>query len=932
MDGKLFVIDVMPFLYRGYFAFLKKPRITSSGVNTSALHGFAASLAQILAEHDPTHLALAFDSTTPTFRHDAFPAYKAKRQKMPEDLAAAIPQARELAEAMRIPTLRVEGFEADDVLGALATVAADAGLPAVLATPDKDAAQLVSPMISLFRPGKGASPAEIFGPDEVRSQWGVADASQIVDLLAMEGDASDNIPGIPGVGEKTALSLLRQYGSLDAVLAHASEIPGKLGEKVAAGAESARLSRFLATIRRDVPLDVTLDDLVRREPDVDALRAVLAKYELFAVGRRLLGDDSFEKASDAETPFATLATIPHDYRCADTPELRAELEAELSAAPFYAIDTETSSLDPWAARIVGASFCSVPGKAWYLPVPPPEDAACGAAIALLRRLLEDPSKTRVGHNLKYDIAVLRRQGIRLRGEIRDTLLEHYVLDAAGRHDLDTLCRQYLHYEKIPIERLIGPRGKDQRNMADLPPREIADYACEDADFTLRLHRRLEADVEAAGLRRALAESEEPLVRTLVEMELEGVRIDPAALHAFGDELEEELRSLESRIQAYAAEAQKTRDAESAGDLPLFAGVPSPAPPPVNIASPKQLGELLFDRMKLDPNARRTPSGQYATDEETLLKLSSRHPIVGAILEHRASSKLKSTYVDKLPTWIRPETGRIHTHFSQAMTETGRLSSYDPNLQNIPVRSAQGKRVRAAFVPRDAGHLLMSADYSQIELRVMAALSGDAGMLEAFARGADIHAETATRVYGVPAEAVTPEMRSHCKMVNFGIIYGISAFGLGQRLGIPRKQAAELIESYFEQYPGVKAYMDRAIALAREKGYAETWTGRRRTLRDISSRNAVARQAAERNAINTPVQGTAADLVKLAMVRAHAALDAAGLRTKMVLQVHDELLFDVPRDEVEVVRPLVREAMTGALDIGVPLDVDIGVGEDWLQAI
>ena len=933
MNGKLFVIDVMPFLYRGHFVFLKNPRMTSSGINTSAIHGLAASLAQILSEHNPTHIAFAFDSTTPTFRHEAFPQYKAQREKMPEDLGASIPMAFELAEAMGIRAVRIDGFEADDVLGSLATIASSAGLQTFLATPDKDAAQLVDSTTFLFRPGKGPAPAEIFGEPEVREHWGVTSPSQIIDLLAMEGDASDNIPGIPGVGEKTALSLLQKYGSLDAVLAHAAEIPGKLGEKVANGAESARQSRFLATIRRDAPVGVSLDDLARNAPDQGALAKFVAKYELVRIGQRLglSGDTAIpapETAGESATPVSSIADSPHEYICADTPELRAALEAELAATPLYAIDTETTGLDPWTARIVGASFCTTPGKAWYLPVPPPADAEGNTtALAFLRRVLGDPSKTRVGHNLKYDLTVFRVSGIAVKGPIHDTLLEHYALDAGERHNIDFLAKQFFNYEKIPTERLLGPRGKTQKNMADLAPREISDYACEDADFTLRLHQRLMPDVEASGLSRVLAESEEPLVETLIDMEAEGVRIDPAALHAFGEELDAELNALEERFQKYAAEATGQSFVPSDD---LFAAV-APQADKINIASPRQLGELLFDKMKLDSSARKTPSGQYATDEETLQKIADRHPIIGVILEYRACSKLKSTYSDKLPAYINPATGRVHTHFSQALTETGRLSSYDPNLQNIPVRTARGKHIRAAFVPRDENHLLVSADYSQIELRVMAAMSGDAGLIDAFNRGADIHAETASRVYGVPPAQVTPEMRSRCKMVNFGIIYGISAFGLAQRLGVSRRQAAELIENYFSQYPGVKAYMDRAITQAREKGYAETMLGRRRSLRDISSRNATARQAAERNAINTPVQGTAADLIKLAMVRARAALLKAGLRSKMVLQVHDELLFDVPREELDAVVPLIREAMVGALDIGVPLDVDIGSGANWLEA-
>ena len=904
---KLFLIDVMPLLYRGHFVFLKDPRITSTGINTSALTTFANCVLQILNEQAPSHVALVLDSTTPTFRHVSYPEYKAQRQKMPEDLALSIPMAIELAEALRIPILRVDGFEADDVMGTLAVRAAAAGWTTYLATPDKDVAQLVGPTTYLFRPGKANVPAEIYDVAAVCQHWGLTSPGQMIDYLGLAGDASDNIPGILGVGEKTATTLLTQYGSIENILAHASELKGKLAEKVASGAASARQSRELATIRTDVPVPVELEALARRDPDVERLREVLIKYELFAIGKRLLGEafeSGGEKAPDA---YKTLADVRHTYVCVKSGEQVQALLLALDAASEWAFDTETTGLDPRHDRLVGMSFATAPGKAWYVPVPE-EREACRAFLQRFAPLFTDPFKVKIGHNVKFDLTILRQYGIEQRGELHDSMLAHYVIDASDRHGMDHLARQYLHYDPVPITALIGEKkkGVEQGNMGELAPEQISDYAAEDAEVTLQLDRLLRKEAQATGCLRALAECEEPLIEVLLDMETEGVRINESALQTYGRELDRELLDLEIKIRELGG-----------GNF--------------NPSSPKQLGEILFDHLKIDPEAARTTTGQYATSEDVLFKLKDRHPIVPLILEFRMCSKLKSTYVDKLPTCIDPGTGRIHTNFAQALTETGRLSSSDPNLQNIPIRTERGQRIREAFVARDADHVLLSADYSQIELRVMAALSKDPVMLEAFRRGADIHTETATRVYQVLPALVTPQMRSTCKMVNFGIIYGISAFGLSQRLNVPRKQAAELIETYFTQYPGVKAYMDQAIADARARGYSQTLLGRRRFLRDIDSRNATSRQAAERNAINSPVQGSAADLIKLAMVRVHRELKQRRLKTKMVLQIHDELLFDVPKDEVGVVRDLVKQAMTTVLDIGVPLEVSVGVGDTWLEA-
>jgi DNA polymerase-1 len=907
-EKKLFLIDVMPFLYRGHFVFLKSPRITSTGINTSALTGFANSVLQILADYAPTHVALALDSEMPTFRHEAYPLYKAQRQKAPEDLKAAIPMAIELANALRLPILRVNGFEADDLMGSLSARAAAAGWKTYLATPDKDVAQLVGPSTLLFRPGKAGTPPEIYDEKTVCEHWGLASPGQMIDYLGLAGDASDNIPGIPGVGEKTATALLAQFGSLENALAHASELKGKLAEKVAAGAESARQSRYLATIRTDVPVPVELDALALRAPDAEALRAVLKKYELFSIGKRLMGEAFDETpAAPAVDAYKKLADVPHTYACVTTDAQVDALLGELTAASVWSFDTETTGLDPRHDRLVGLSFATEPGKAWYVSVPVDREA-CRAFLARFQPLFADTSKIKIGHNAKFDLTILRQYGVEVRGELHDSMLAHYVIDASDRHGMDHLARQYLHYDPIHITELIGEKkkGVEQGNMGDLAPEQISDYSAEDADVTYRLDHLLRGEAEKAGCLRALTESEEPLISVLLDMETEGVRIDADTLRKYGRELDRELLDFEIKIREMGG-----------GNF--------------NPSSPKQLGEVLFEHLKIDPDAARTATGQYATSEDVLVKIQDRHPIIPLILEHRMCSKLKSTYVDKLPECIDPATGRVHTSFAQALTETGRLSSSDPNLQNIPVRTERGQHIRAAFVARDADHVLLSADYSQIELRVMAALSKDAGMIEAFRRGADIHAETAARVYGVMPGLVTAEMRSACKMVNFGIIYGISAFGLGQRLNVPRKQAAELIDTYFAQYPGIKTYMEKTIADAREKGYAVTLLGRRRFLRDIASRNATSRQAAERNAINTPVQGSAADLIKLAMVRVHRELNEHRLKTKMVLQIHDELLFDVPKDEVGAVRDLVKQAMTTVLDIGVPLDVSVGVGDTWLEA-
>ncbi len=924
--GKLFIIDMMPFLYKGHFVFLRNPRLTSTGINTSALLGLASGLQSILKREKPTHAVLAMDPGGPTFRHEAYPQYKAQREKMPEDLAASIPYAFELAEALRIPVVRVDGFEADDVMGTLAVKGAAAGFDVYMATPDKDAAQLVRQGVKLYRPAHAGDDAEIYDEAKVCEHWHLREPRQMIDYLALAGDASDNIPGIRGVGEKTAADLLSKFGDVEGIIANVDKIKGKLAEKVYAGRDDATISKFLTTIRTDVPIEPDWDAYKLDGVDRGKLAAVCEKFELRRLAKELLGEDDLVgsalradrgrlgeaplptsgRPGEAPLPHSTIATSSHDYRLVTDESAAQALLAELMAAPRVAFDIETapretgmSATDARTCRLLGISFSTAPGKAWY---------AIADLVDVFRPLFADKSKILVAHNGKYDRTVLHRYGIGFASTPRDTMLEHYCLDAAARHGLKELSEQLLGYSMIRFEDVAGEpeRGKPEPTLAGKDLKLVCDYAAEDADFTLRLDDilRPQVPVAPAPLPNALSDVEEPLVKILIDMEREGVKIDVEALKLYGRELDREILSLTQQILSYAD-------------------------PGFNPDSPKQLGALLFGKLGLS-GGKKTSSGQFSTDEKTLSKLAGEHPIIPLILEYRACTKLKSTYVDKLPTLI-DENGRVHTTYAQAFTETGRLSSFDPNLQNIPIRTERGKLIRKAFVARDEKHVLISADYSQIELRLMAAMSGDEAMLAAFRNGEDIHRDTASRVYDVMPAFVTPEQRAKCKMVNFGIIYGISAFGLSQRLKVPRKEAADLIETYFKLYPKVKVYMEAAIAKAREKGYAETVLGRRRTLRDINSRNATARQAAERDAINTPIQGSAADLIKVAMVKVDKALKAENLRAKMVLQIHDELVFDVPLGEAEKVKEIVTREMTTALDFGVPLEVGIGIGDNWLEA-
>ena len=896
---KLYIIDLMPFLYKGHFVFLRNPRMTASGINTSALLGLANGLLSILKKEQPTHAVLAMDPGGPTFRHEAYAPYKATRQKMPEDLAASIPYAFELAEALKIPVVRVEGFEADDVMGTLAVKGAAAGFDVYMATPDKDAAQLVRPGVKLYRPAHAGDAAEIYDEAKVCEHWHLRDPWQMIDYLALAGDTADNIPGIKGVGEKTAADLLSKYGDVEGILANQAKLKGKLAEKVFAGREDAKISKFLTTIRTDVPIEPDWNAYKLDGVDREKLAAVCAKFELNRLARELLGDEVKVGGEGEQRNLKTISDVPHDYRYVSTEAEAQELLKTLMAMSRVAFDTETTALepgmtatDPKTCKLIGFSFATEKGKAWYV------DAGL---IDIFRPLFADPSKTLVGLNVKFDRAVLHRYGIGFASTPHDVMLAHYCIDAAARHGMDMLAEQYLGYRTIRFEEVAGApeRGKPEPTLFGKDIAKVTDYAAEDADITLQLEDAIRGQAPKEAL-----EGEEQLVKVLLEMEREGVRINTETLKEYGRELDRE-------ILGYTQEILKHAD------------------PGFNPDSPKQLGQLLFEKLGLS-GGKKTASGQWSTDEKTISKLAGEHPIVTSILEYRACTKLKSTYVDKLPTLIDGDS-RVHTTYSQSFTETGRLSSSDPNLQNIPIRTERGKNIRRAFVARDADHVLVSADYSQIELRLMAAMSGDEAMLAAFRRGEDIHRDTASRVFDVMPAFVTPEQRSKCKMVNFGIIYGISAFGLSQRLKVPRKEAADLIETYFRLYPRVKDFMEEAIAKARENGYAETVLGRRRTLRDINSRNATARQAAERDAINTPIQGSAADLIKIAMVRTDRALKAENLRAKMVLQIHDELVFDCPKSEVGRVKEIVRREMTTAYDFGVPLDIGIGEGANWLDA-
>ena len=917
---RLFLLDAYALIYRSYYAFLKNPRINSKGLNTSAIMGFVNTLNEVITKEQPTYIAVAFDHGK-TFRHEAFPAYKAQREETPEDIRASVPIIKDILEAYHIPVLQADGFEADDVIGTLATAAGREGIETYMLTPDKDYGQLVGCNVYIYRPRHGGG-YDTLGESEVTQKYGIATTAQVIDLLALMGDSADNFPGCPGVGEKTAAKLITQFGSIDNMLAHTDEIKGKLREKVEGAVDDIRMSRFLATIRTDVPIALDLEKMKMTSPDEERLEKIFQELEFRALTDKIIkkvkntpkNDDlqldlfgEFAAESQGEPKNASILGLketPHDYQLIESEEEARKICDYFLTKEILSFDTETTSTNAIDAELVGLSFAVEEFKAVYVAVPAEREAA-QRMVDIFRPLYEDEHIMKVGQNIKYDYEVLRRYGIEVRGPMFDTMLAHYIVQPELHHNMDYMAETLLGYQTIHIDQLIGPRGKGQRSMRDLQPQEVYEYAAEDADVTLRLKNVLEQKLKEVDGERLFYDIEMPLVPVLAEMELTGVCLDTAALAETGKNFNRRLAEYEQKIYAEAGET-------------------------FNISSPKQVGDILFGKMKIVDKPKKTKTGQYVTSEEVLTQLRSRAPIVDDILSYRGLKKLLGTYVEALPRLINPRTGHIHTCFNQAITATGRLSSSDPNLQNIPIRDDDGKEIRKSFVP-EPGCLFFSADYSQIELRIMAHLSQDEHMLDAFRSGTDIHAATAAKIWHVPVEEVTPEQRKKAKQANFGIIYGISTYGLAQRMNISNSEARQLIDDYFVTFPRVKAYMDEAIATCREKGYAETIYHRRRYLPDIASRNATVRGFAERNAINAPIQGSEADIIKVAMIHIFKRFATEGLRSRMILQVHDELNFSVYPEEREQVERIVIEEMENACRLSIPLTADAGWGANWLEA-
>ena len=917
---RLFLLDAYALIYRSYYAFLKNPRINSKGLNTSAIMGFVNTLNEVITKEQPTYMAVAFDHGK-TFRHEAFPAYKAQREETPEDIRSSVPIIKDILEAYHIPVLQADGFEADDVIGTLATAAGREGIETYMLTPDKDYGQLVGGNVYIYRPRHGGG-YDTLGESEVTQKYGIATTAQVIDLLALMGDSADNFPGCPGVGEKTAAKLITQFGSIDNMLAHTDEIKGKLREKVEGAVDDIRMSRFLATIRTDVPIALDLEKMKMTSPDEERLEKIFQELEFRALTDKIIkkvkntpkNDDlqldlfgEFAAESQGEPKNASILGLketPHDYQLIESEEEARKIRDYFLTKEILSFDTETTSTNAIDAELVGLSFAVEEFKAVYIAVPEEREAA-QRMVDIFRPLYEDEHIMKVGQNIKYDYEVLRRYGIEVRGPMFDTMLAHYIVQPELHHNMDYMAETLLGYQTIHIDQLIGPRGKGQRSMRDLQPQEVYEYAAEDADVTLRLKNVLEQKLKEVDGERLFYDIEMPLVPVLAEMELTGVCLDTAALAETGRNFNRRLAEYEQKIYAEAGET-------------------------FNISSPKQVGDILFGKMKIVDKPKKTKTGQYVTSEEVLTQLRSRAPIVDDILSYRGLKKLLGTYVEALPRLINPRTGHIHTCFNQAITATGRLSSSDPNLQNIPIRDDDGKEIRKSFVP-EPGCLFFSADYSQIELRIMAHLSQDEHMLDAFRSGTDIHAATAAKIWHVPVEEVTPEQRKKAKQANFGIIYGISTYGLAQRMNISNSEARQLIDDYFATFPRVKAYMDEAIATCREKGYAETIYHRRRYLPDIASRNATVRGFAERNAINAPIQGSEADIIKVAMIHIFKRFATEGLRSRMILQVHDELNFSVYPEERERVERIVIEEMENACRLSIPLTADAGWGANWLEA-
>jgi DNA polymerase I len=950
MDKKLFLLDAMALIFRAYYALIRAPRLTSKGRNTNAQFGFINTLVELINNQKPSHMAVCFDTHAPTERHTDFTEYKANRQEAPEDILAAVPDIKRIIRAFNIPVVEMDGFEADDVIGTLSKQAAKAGYEVLMVTPDKDYGQLVDEKVKIYKPGYQGSDAEILGVKEVCEKWNIHDVSQVIDILGLMGDAVDNIPGIPGVGEKTAAKLLAEYSTLENVLANADKIKGALGEKVRKGADSAIMSKKLATIICNVPVEFHEEDFKLKEWNKEELREVFLELEFKSVAKRLLGEDIIPGAApegvqtdlfgNAVTGAQTSArTSPNGF--AHTQDPIAEIINEGEAPPNLpaprnisnthhryeliqgdavagfvstlmsqteiCFDTETNNLDANDAELVGMSFAYIPGEAYYVPCPKDQEQTKTLLVAFAP-LFNNPSIRWVGQNLKYDMLVLKWYGYELKGSWFDTMLAHYVIEPDGKRSMDMLSTQFLGYDPVPIEELIGKKGKSQGNMRDVELEKIKDYAAEDADITLQLKHKLQPLLSSKAVEKVFYEVENPLLAVLTDMEYEGIRVDVDFLNDYSLQLEKDAKLSEESVYAQAGLR-------------------------FNLASPKQLGEVLFEKLQLDPKAKKTKTGQYATGEDVLSKLAQRNKIVDDILVFRELTKLKSTYVDSLPLLRNRKTGRVHTSYAQAVAVTGRLSSNNPNLQNIPVRTERGREIRKAFIPRDENHVLLSADYSQIELRIVAAISGDPAMCEAFKQGKDIHTATAAKVYNVDEKDVVKEMRYKAKSVNFGIIYGQGAFGLADNLAISRTEAKEIIDNYKKQFSGIQRYMDDTMNFAREHGYVQTLVGRKRWLRDINSSNFTVRGFAERNAINSPIQGTAADMIKLAMVKIHHVFKERGFRSKMILQVHDELVFDAVLEEVDIIQPIILACMRDALPLpnDVPVEAEIGAGKNWLEA-
>ena len=918
---KLFLLDAYALIYRSYYAFIKNPRINSKGLNTSAIVGFLNTLQEVLTKEQPTHLGVAFDPHGPTFRSDVYPAYKAQREATPEDIRRAVPIIKDLMNAWNIPILQVDGYEADDVIGTLATKAGAKGIKTYMLTPDKDYGQLVSDNVFIFRPRHGGG-YETMGPEEVKAKYAIPSTQAVIDLLALMGDSADNFPGCPGVGEKTAVKLINEFGSIDEMLSRTSEIKGALQKKVEEHVDDIRMSKFLATIKTDVPIELDMDALKVTQPNEEKLGKLFEELELRSLASKILKKsekvakpvnqqlDLFAEFAPSESSepefssFETLKTVVHEYKLVENEEDLKKLYDYFLTKPFLVLDTETTSTNAIDAELVGLSFSVKEHEAFYVPVPAEREKA-QQVVDIFKPLYEDEHILKIGQNLKYDLEVLRNYHVELKGQLWDTMIAHYLIQPELHHNMDYMAEVYLHYKTIHIDELIGPKGKNQRSMRDLDPKDVYEYACEDADITLQLKNKLEQELKQHDCERLFYDIEMPLMPVLAEMEMNGVCLDTASLAETSKQFTARMNEIEARIYELAGEQ-------------------------FNIASPKQVGEILFDKLKIVEKAKKTKTGQYVTSEEVLQQLKNKHEIVADILEHRGLKKLIGTYIDTLPKLINPRTGHIHTSFNQTITATGRLSSSDPNLQNIPIRGEDGKEIRKAFIP-EPGCLFFSADYSQIELRVMAHLSQDPQMIEVFREGKDLHAATAANIYKKPIEEVTRDERTKSKRANFGIIYGITVFGLAERLDIPRDEAKMLIDGYFQTFPEVHDYMEKSKEVARKQGYVTTLFGRRRYLPDINSANSVVRGFAERNAINAPIQGTAADIIKVAMIHIFQRFKTEGIKSKMILQVHDELNFSVYPDEKEKVERIVLEEMQNAFHMSVPLVADSGFGENWLEA-